>query len=198
MPEGEAIGAAFVEISARNESLKASLAESKEIVKAELTKTEANAFITLSARNEKLQADLEEAVAMTKAAALEAKSAAVLEAKSAINLEDPIRSSIGGIRLLRDEQTKTAGSMTEMGYVGRRELIMLSSQFGITGVAAQRMFMLIQAHSPAASAAIGKIGSALMVAGVAAMAEQAILSGIQKHFDRQLEAAKTANDLAQK
>jgi hypothetical protein len=157
MPEGEAIGSAFVEISARNEKLKADLEESRELVRTEMTKAE-----------------------------------------SAADMGDTVRSSIGGIKLLREEQTRTADSMTEMGSIGRRELIMLSSQFGTTGVAAQRMFMLIQAHSPAASAAIGKIGSALMVAGVAAMAEQAILSGIQKHFDRQLEAAKTANDLAQK
>jgi hypothetical protein len=139
-----------------------------------------SAFVEISASNAKLQSDLEE----SKAIVIRELS----KAEHAADMGDTVRSSIGGIKLLREEQTRTANSMTEMGSIGRRELILLSSQFGSTGVAAQRLFMLMQYHSALAATAMRALMTAIVPIGIAFGIFEIIkgidqwISGVKKVF----------------
>jgi hypothetical protein len=73
--------------------------------------------------------------------------------------EHVMRSTMGSI------ESSNRETMQNMGHIGRQELITISSQFGATGVAAQRFFMLIQNQSAEATATLAKLGPALAVAG---------------------------------
>jgi hypothetical protein len=122
------------------------------------------AYVRIAARDADLTAGLARAEQKTFAFAERTQTIAN---SAMVNMGDAVRGTIGKIGMLREEQGKTAASMAEMGYIGRRELILLSSQFGATGVAAHRMFLLIQSQSATAAAAIAKIGPAIILAGIA-------------------------------